>query len=173
MATAATAPRLAQRVSEPAARTFDAVYQAQHKRVYALALRLLCDASAAEDATQDVFVAVWRGLADFRGESALSTWIHTITVRTATRRWGGHREDQLDAAALERYERAAVRAFPDTRLALERAVATLPRGARSVLLLHDVYGHTQAEVADMLGIAVGTVKAQLHRARNLMKEALA
>jgi len=78
----------------------------------------------------------------------------------------------MEESAICQYERAAAKVFPDTRLRLERAIATLPVGARTVLLLHDVYGYKQLEIADLLGIALGTVKAQLHRARNLMKKEL-
>ncbi len=115
---------------------------------------------------------VWRGINNFRGESFLRTWIHTIAVRTAMRHWRRHPDAQLDEIALAKYERSARSAFPDTRLELERAIATLPAGARAALLLHDVYGYKHSEVAELLDVAVGTAKAQLHRARNLMKREL-
>ena len=151
---------------------FEALYLRQRPLVYAVALRMLCDHAVAEDVVQEVFVAVWRGLSSFRGHSSISTWIHTITVRTAMRRWRKPTEAQPDEIELANFERAAARAFPDTRLDLERAIATLPARARAILILHDVHGHKQSEIAELLGIAVGTVKAQLHRARNLVKQEL-
>ncbi len=151
---------------------FEALYLRQRPLVYALALRMLCDHALAEDVVQEVFAAVWRGFSAFRGDSSIGTWIHTIAIRIARRRWRKQPEVQLDEVALANYERAATKAFPDTRLDLERAIATLPPRARAVLILHDVHGHKQAEVAELLGIALGTVKAQLHRARNLVKQEL-
>ena len=163
---------LVRSVREGEGSSFESLYAREYRSVYALALRLLCDPAAAEDVTQEVFVSVWRGINRFRGESSISTWIHTITVRTARRRWHRRPESQMDESAICRYEGAAAKFFPDTRIRLERAIATLPVGARTVLLLHDVYGYKQLEIAELLEIALGTVKAQLHRARNLMKKEL-
>ena len=151
---------------------FELLYAEQYPSVYALVFRLVCDPTLAEDVTQEVFVAVWRGIKNFRGESFLRTWIHTIAVRTAMRHWRRQPDAQLDDVALAKYERSARSAFPGARLELERAVAALPAGARAVLLLHDVYGYKHSEVSELLGVAVGTAKAQLHRARNLMKREL-
>ena len=141
--------------AEPSAApgTFEELYRANYRRVYALTLRMTCDPDRAEELTQDVFVRVWQNLATFRGESALSTWIHTVAVRTTLQhlRAESRREARID---------------------LERAVARLPQGARTVLLLVDVEGYPYDEVATMLGVTVGTVKSQLHRARRLMMEAL-
>jgi RNA polymerase sigma-70 factor (ECF subfamily) len=164
--------RLVQNVKEGDAQSFELLYSQQHRSIYALALRLLCDPAAAEDVVQEVFISIWRGIRGFRGESSILTWMHTITVRTAMRRWHRRPEMQLDEATILRYEYTAARTFPDTKLRLERAIATLPAGARTVLLLHDVYGYTHSEIGVLLGIAIGTVKAQLHRARNLMKQEL-
>jgi RNA polymerase sigma-70 factor (ECF subfamily) len=151
---------------------FESLYLQQRPAVYALALRMSCNHATAEDIVQDVFIAVWRGLRAFRGDSSISTWIHAIAVRTARRRWRQNYDAKLDEGAIAEYERVVAKVFPDTRLDLERAIATLPAGARAVLVLHDVHGHKHAEIAGMLGVAIGTVKAQLHRARNLVKQEL-
>jgi RNA polymerase sigma-70 factor (ECF subfamily) len=152
--------------------SFESLYAKHSRKVHALALRLLCNTAAADDVVQEVFVSIWRGLKNFRGDSSIGTWIHTITIRTAMRRLKWQPEAQLDDEAIARYQSIVRIALPDTRLELERAIAMLPTGARAVLLLHDVYGYKQTEIAESLGVALGTVKAQLHRARNLMKKEL-
>ena len=158
---------------DPAA--FEALYRAHYRHVYAVTLRMTCDASRAEDLTQEVFVRVWEKLPTFRGESALGTWIHAVAVRTTLQAMRGdsRREARVTATDQpERYAAAARGAMPETAVDLERAIARLPAGARAVLLLHDVHGYRYHEIAEMLGVSLGTVKSQLHRARRLMMEAL-
>ena len=155
--------------------TFEEVYRAHYRRVYALTLRMTCDPDRAEELTQDVFVRVWQTLSTFRGESQLGTWIHTVAVRTTLQhlRSESRREARvMTTDDLSRYGAEARRAMPEARIDLERAIARLPPGARTVLLLHDVEGHLYEDIAKMLGVTVGTVKSQLHRARRLMMEAL-
>ena len=155
---------------------FEALYRAHAGRVYALCLRLTADATQAEERTQDAFVRAWERLATFRGESAFSSWLYRLTVNEVLlgRRAERRREQRVvttdDPAALERprgADPAAGRA-----LDLERAVAALPPGAREVFVLHDVEGYRHQEIAALAGIAVGTSKAQLFRARRLLREAL-
>ena len=158
---------------EPCA--FEALYRAHYGHVYAITLRMTCDPSRAEDVAQEVFVRVWQKLPGFRGESALSTWIHTVAVRTTLEHL--RNESRREARVMttdepDRYAAEARRAMPDTAVDLERAIATLPPGARNVLLMHDVSGYRYHEIADMLGVSLGTVKSQLNRARRLMMEAL-
>ena len=155
--------------------SFEEVYRAHYRRVYALTLRMTCDPGRAEELTQDVFVRVWQTLSSFRGESQLSTWIHTVAVRTTLQhiRAETRREARvMTTDDLSRYAAEARRAMPDASIDLERAIAKLPPGARSVLLLVDVEGHPYEDVAGLLGVTIGTVKSQLHRARRLMMEAL-
>ena len=154
---------------------FEELYRAHYRRVYALTLRMTCDPDRAEELTQDVFVRVWQNLESFRGESALSTWIHTVAVRTTLQhiRAESRREARIMTTDdISRYACEARRAMPETRVDLERAIARLPQGARTVLLLVDVEGYPYEDVAQMLGVTVGTVKSQLHRARRLTMEAL-
>lgn len=155
---------------------FEALYREHRGRVYGLALRMTRDALAAEELTQDAFVRAWQALPRFRGDSRFGTWIHSITVRaylqskrTADRRLAHETED----GDMDRYAFAARRAMPGTDIDVERAVARLPDGAREVLVLYDVYGYRHREIGEMLGIAEGTSKAQLHRARTLAREFLA
>ena len=155
---------------------FEALYRAHAGRVYALCLRLTADAAQAEERTQDAFVRAWERLATFRGESAFSSWLYRLTVNEVLlgRRAERRREQRVvttdDPAALERLRDAT--AGPGIALDLERAVAVLPPGAREVFVLHDVEGYRHDEIAQLTGIAVGTSKAQLFRARRLLREAL-
>jgi len=152
---------------------FEVLYRAHVGRVYALCLRLTADAAQAEERTQDAFVRAWERLATFRGESAFSSWLYRLTVNEVLlgRRAERRREQRIvttdDPAALER-----PRAEAGIALDLERAVAALPPGAREVFVLHDVEGYRHEEIAELTGIAVGTSKAQLFRARRLLREAL-
>jgi RNA polymerase sigma-70 factor (ECF subfamily) len=151
---------------------FRVLYDAHAGRVYALCLRLLADAAWAEELTQDVFVRAWRRLESFRGESAFGTWLHRLAVN----------EVMMAFRAVRRHERrrspeppgdvpAAIRS-PELALDLERAIAGLPAGCRTVFVLHDVEGWRHEEIAAMTGTAVGTSRAHLFRARRLLRAAL-
>src|SRR6266581_4714562 len=157
---------------------FEALYRAHVSRVYALCLRLTADAAQAEERTQDAFVRAWERLATFRGESAFSSWLYRLTVNEVLlgRRAERRREQRIvttdDPAALERPPGTDPASGGGSALDLERAVAALPPGAREVFVLHDVEGYRHEEIAELAGIAVGTSKAQLFRARRLLREAL-
>jgi RNA polymerase sigma-70 factor (ECF subfamily) len=154
---------------------FERLYRDNERKVFALCLRLSCDAALAEELTQEVFVRAWRKLSTFRGDSAFSSWLYPITVNVAlTERRSRRRRDARfvateDPAQLERAPRAPQ---PETGFDLAKALATLPPGARTVFVLHDVEGRTHEEIADLLDLAPGTSKAQLHRARRLLREVL-
>ena len=155
---------------------FDQLYEEHVERVYAICLRMTADRMTAERLTQDSFVRAWHGLDRFRGESAFGSWLHRLTVNTVLQdaRTRRRREDRVMAVAEPaRHDRGTDDRSVDLRVDLERAVASLPDGARRVLVLHDIEGYRQADIAAMLGIAVGTVKAQLHRARRLLRTRLA
>jgi RNA polymerase sigma-70 factor (ECF subfamily) len=153
---------------------FGALYRAHAGRVYALCLRLEGDAARADELTQDVFVRAWERLDSFKGLSSFGTWLHRLAVNVVLtdRRSAWRREQRVfgtdDPAALEQPRRSE----PGLALDLERAIATLPAGARTVFVLHDVEGYQHAEIARMTGIAEGTSKAHLFRARRLLREAL-
>lgn len=152
---------------------FERLYRAHSGRVYGLCLRLTREAAVAEDCTQETFISAWRNLPRFEGRSALGTWLHRIAVNVALAR--GRRVQLEIVPPPENGEREAAGAILDDDtppLDVERAIATLPEGARHVLVLYGIYGYTHEEAADMLGIAVGTCKAQLHRARRLLRERL-
>jgi len=162
---------------------FEQLYRDHVGRVYALCLRMTADVGRAEELTQDVFLRAWTKLSTFRGDSAFSTWLHRLAVNVvlADRRSQGKRWALLKGAdELEPYEAVAARdgraqvgaPRKGDRLDLDAAIATLPEGARTVFVLYEIEGYRHEEIAEATGTAVGTSKAQLHRARKLLREAL-
>ena len=152
---------------------FEALYRAHVGRVYAVCYRMAGDATLAEELAQDVFVRAWQRLGSFRGESAFSSWLHPLTVNVALseRRSRRRRTSRFmstdDPAAYERPETRP--GGPEEGFDLDRALATLPPGARSVFVLHDVEGYKHEEIGEMLGVSPGTSKSQLHRARQTLR----
>ena len=155
---------------------FERVYRAHVNRVFAVCARMVADRSLAEELTQDVFVRAWEKLHLFRGESAFGTWLHRMTVNVvlnARKTEGRNRarfEDDEEGDGVESLPSRPL--APGDRMDLEAAIATLPKGARRVFTLHDIEGYKHEEIAEMLGVTSGATKAQLHRARLLLREAL-
>ncbi|MHB1992191.1 RNA polymerase sigma factor [Metallibacterium scheffleri] len=154
---------------------FETLYRRHAPRVFGVLLRLAgYDRARAEDLTQDAFLQAWRALSGFHGDSAFGTWLYRIAVNgaLASVRAAGHRittssaDDGVDDAA------ADAGFCPVERSELQRAVASLPPRARSVLVLHDIEGWTHAEIARALDLAPGSCKAHLHRARALLRAQL-
>ena len=124
---------------------------------------------------QQTFIRAWRSLSAFEGRSAFGTWLHRIAVNevlTYARNHGTRSESNDDAleSALADPRDGSKELDAGEVMDVERALATLPEGARHVVVLQAVYGYSHEEVADMLGIAVGTCKAQLHRGRRLLRQ---
>jgi RNA polymerase sigma-70 factor (ECF subfamily) len=154
---------------------FEALYRDNVSRVYATCLRLCCDATLAEELTQDAFVRAWERLGSFRGDSAFSSWMHPLAINLALTRRRSQKRYEARVTATDDplvFERAGAPLPREAGLDLERALALLPPGARSVFVLHDVEGYRHDEIAQLTGVATGTSKAQLHRARKLLREAL-
>jgi RNA polymerase sigma-70 factor (ECF subfamily) len=154
---------------------FRDLYHQLAGRVYALCLRLTGDAGAAEERTQDVFVRAWDKLRSFRGESAFSSWLHRLAVNVVMneRRTTIRREQRVTPMATpEVLERGKGEPTVGLSIDLERAIAALPEGAREVFVLYDIEGYSHGEIAELTGIAEGTSKAQLFRARQLLREKL-
>lgn len=151
-------------------RAYERLYRAHVNRIHSLVRRMVGGDADTDELVQDVFVRAWQRLGSFRGEAAFGTWLHRLAVNLVLN-WvkGTGRGRKLfdDDAALEFAPSRAAR--PDLAMDLEDALARLPRGARQILVLHDVEGFRHEEIADLLGIATGTSKAQLHRARMLMR----
>jgi len=156
-------------------RAFEGIYRRTVDRMYALCLRMSGDGEEAVELVQDVFVRAWERLGSFRGDSLFTTWLHRLAVNLILqdrRSKGRRRAREMSAPDLDRFGRTARRSMPGTRVDLERAIAALPEKARNVLVLRDVEGYKYAEIARMTGVSLGTVKAQIHRARGLIKEKL-
>ena len=163
---------------------FAALYDAHAARVYSLCLGLAGDRVTAAELVQDVFVRIWENLASFRGECAFSTWLHRVAVNVAleSERKGRRRSLRVQIAADLRVVRgtptasapdaAATTTDPALTMDLENAIGRLSAGARAVFILHDVEGFQHAEIGERLGIAEGTSKAHLFRARRLLREML-
>ncbi|HEX2139120.1 MAG TPA: RNA polymerase sigma factor [Woeseiaceae bacterium] len=154
-------------------RAFEALYRLHVDRVYGLCLRMTGNAAEAEDCAQEAFIQAWRQLDRFRGESAFGTWLHRIAVNAVLGRMRKSRreQDRMRAVAEVTDEAPAVGDSGGLR-DLERAMEELPSGARHVFVLNAVYGYSHEETGEMLGIASGTSKAQLHRARRLLAQQL-
>ncbi|WP_226960778.1 RNA polymerase sigma factor [Thalassotalea sp. LPB0316] len=152
---------------------FHQLYLLHHKKVFALCLRMLADVSSAEDVCQDVFVQVWQKITNFRGESKFSTWLHSVATHIVLshirkhKTWlqkvfsvedQGIQEDSIDMPEIS---------------TLDKHIMQLPERARMVFILFAVEGYRHEEIASMLKMAVGSSKAQFHRARKLLQESLA
>ncbi len=158
---------------------FRDLYRQHAGRVYALCLRLTGETGAAEERTQDVFVRLWERIGSFRGESAFSSWLHRLAVNVVfnEQRTTGRRERRVATTAdpanvVGAQPAAPLQGSAGLSIDLERAIAELPDGARQVFVLFDVEGYGHTEIAQLVGIAEGTSKAQLFRARRLLREKL-
>lgn len=167
---------LVQRVKDGDPAAERALYDAHVDRVYGLAYRMTGDETLARDLTQDAFVRAFDRIDSFRGDSALSTWLHTVTtsvVLNGLRKVRRIREREADLDHARGTAQQDQRAEPDLRDRLHAAIAGLPDGYRKVFVMHDVEGYTHQEIARALGVAEGTSKAQLSRARAKLRVELA
>lgn len=158
---------------------FEEIYRATAGRVFALCLRMSGDAEQARVLTHDVYVRVWERLASFRGDSALTTWLHRVTVNVVLEqaRSDSRRDARVSLGSDEPCDVEATsggggEADLDARIDLERAIALLPPNARRVFVMHDVQGFQHHDIAKEMAIAEGTVRAHLHRARRILMERL-
>jgi len=164
---------LVQRACAGDSRAFERLYREHAGKVYGLCLRLTRDAHLAEDCTQDTFINAWKALPQFQTRSSLSTWLHRIAVNVSLGR--RRKASPVMETPAEDEEGSGGGFLLETPLEvreLETAIGALPDGARDALVLHALYGYSHGEAAEMLGIAEGTCKAQLHRARKLLRERL-
>lgn len=169
---AAEERRLVVAAADGSSTAFEALYRRHAARVYALCLRMTGNVAAAEDCTQDAFIQAWGSLPRFERRSAFGTWLHRIAVNTVLQHARRRHEVVGIADSVEREVGETLAdpgaSDPAAGRDLESAIAALPPGARHVLVLVGIYGHSHEEAAQLLGIAAGTCKAQLHRARMLL-----
>lgn len=155
---------------------FELLYERAAGRVFALCLRMTGDRGRAGELTHDAFVRAWERLAQYRGDSAFTTWMHRLAVNLVLERLRSDRRREARVTLVEddATDHAVQAAFDPTasdvldRVDLERAVAALPPNARQVFVLHDVEGYRHEEIAEQMHLAPGTVRAHLHRARKLL-----
>jgi RNA polymerase sigma-70 factor (ECF subfamily) len=165
---------LVQRASKGDVRAFERLYREHVGRVYGLCLRMTRDPAMAEDCTQEAFINAWKALARFETRSSLATWLHRIAVNVALakRRKASVVLESTSDDDGEVIESDWTLETPLEVNEIEAAIERLPEGARDVLVLHALYGYSHLEAAEMLGVAEGTCKAQLHRARSLLRDKL-
>jgi RNA polymerase sigma-70 factor, ECF subfamily len=156
-------------------KAFERLYRGHSARVYGLCLRMTRSPDIAEDCVQLAFVRAWRNLQAFEGRSAFGTWIHRIAVNEVLSHARNHgtraeSDEELVVEKVESPNEGEQEFDAMDVMDMERALQTLPQGARHAMVLQAIYGYSHEEVAEMLGIAVGTCKAQVHRARRLLRE---
>ena len=151
---------------------FETLYTRHNRRVYSLCLRMTQNEAEAEDLTQEAFIQVFRKIGSFRGESAFTTWLHRLTVNQVLMHFRKRsvklerttEEGDTPEQVVQGTENPNSMPVLD-RIALDNALKQLPPGYRTVFVLHDIEGHEHEEIAKILGVAVGTSKSQLHKAR--------
>lgn len=173
---------LVRRAMEGDESAFADLFHAHKGKIYSLCLRMTSNTAEAEDLTQDAFLQVFRKLATFRGDSALSTWLYRVAVNTVLMhfRKKGLRQVSLDEptskeAGAPKREHGKIDGRLSTsvdRIALTRAMKELPAGYRMIFLLHEVKGYEHHEIARLLRCSVGNSKSQLHKAKMRMRELL-
>lgn len=165
---------LVQRARSGDTRAFERLYREHVGRVYGLCLRMTRDPAMAEDCAQETFINAWKALSRFETRSSLATWLHRIAVNVALAK----RRKTTPVVELttddneDAIESDWTLETPMEVSEIEAAIERLPDGARDVLVLHAIYGYSHIEAAEMLGVAEGTCKAQLHRARSLLRDKL-
>ena len=164
-------------------RAFEILYGMHKRRIYSLCLRMVNNVGEAEDMAQEVFMQLFRKISTFRGESAFSTWLHRLAVNVVLMhlRKKGLNEISLDVEPDDDNQDLPRREYGGDdlnlvgavdRATLEKVIAELPRGYRTIFVLHDVEGYEHNEIADLMGCSIGNSKSQLHKARLKLRESL-
>jgi len=177
--TPASDKALAKAAGQGDMKAFEELYKRHNRRVYSLCLRMTASVSEAEDLTQEAFIQLFRKIGSFRGDSAFSTWLHRLTVnqvlmhfrKRSTKMERTTDEGETPDQIVQGTQNPNAMPVVD-RIALDNAIAQLPRGYREIFVLHDVEGHQHEEIAQMLGVAAGTSKSQLHKARMKLRKLL-
>ncbi|MGD1155614.1 MAG: sigma-70 family RNA polymerase sigma factor [Terriglobia bacterium] len=179
---AASETQLIARAQRGEEEAFTALFETHKRRVYSLCLRMTGNTAEAEDLAQEAFLQLFRKISTFRGESAFSTWLHRLAVNVVLMhlRKKGLQQISLDEVDTSQDE-PIKRDYGDNdrrligsvdRIGLQRAIADLPPGYRTVFVLHDVEGYEHNEIAEIMNCSVGNSKSQLHKARMKLRERL-
>ncbi len=171
--------RLAQKTANGDMEAFEEIYKIKHRRVFSMTLRMLGNVAAAEDMTQDIFIQVFRKISTYQGDSALSTWLHRVTVNQVLMsfRKKSNKNEKVTENGKVPEQIVTGTARPERmrivdKIALEQAIGELPDGYKNVFVLHDVEGYEHEEIAEILGCSTGTTKSQLHKARLKLQKLL-
>jgi RNA polymerase sigma-70 factor (ECF subfamily) len=158
---------------------FEKIYRLYHAQVYGLCLRMTRNVSQAEDLTQDVFIQLFRKIDTFRGEASFATWLHRLTVnqvlmhfRKPVVKTEQTTEDGTTPFRIAGGTENPAKMYVIDRISLAEAIRQLPKGYRTVFILHDVEGYEHAQIGQMLGCTIGTSKSQLHKARMKLRSLL-
>ncbi len=151
---------------------FENLYRHFKGRIYALCLRMCANEALAEELMQESFVQAWRKIGTFKGESQFGTWLHRLSSNLVISYFRSNKNRELDGLEVPELPSNDESLQLGSRRDLELAIAQLPVKARMVLVMHDIEGMAHHEIAEVMSISTGTCKAQLHRARNLLKERL-
>ncbi|MFQ5701546.1 MAG: RNA polymerase sigma factor [Acidobacteriota bacterium] len=166
---------LVRRAQQGDAPAFELLYRRNVGRVHALCLRMAPTRARAEELTQEAFLRAWEKLGSFHGHSKFSSWLHRVAVNVIISDQRSRRQDHerlADAEKMSSDGLHAVTSHPGQRRDIESAIASLPLGARTVFVLHDIEGFHHEEIGNLTGTSAGNSKAQLHRARRLLREVL-
>lgn len=155
---------------------YEDLYHENVGRVYAICLRMTRNRPQAEDLTQEVFIRAWQKLDTFKGDSLFSTWLHRLTtnvVLNAIKSQKSRVANEIAVEDLSSLESSSKSTSSNRAMDIEKAISDLPDQARKVFILYQIEGYKHTEIAKMLGVATGTTKVQLHRARKILREVLA
>jgi RNA polymerase sigma-70 factor (ECF subfamily) len=176
----ATETQLIARAQRGDEEAFAALFEAHKRRVYSLCLRMIGNPTEAEDLTQEAFLQLFRKISTFRGESAFSTWLHRLAVNVVLMHLRKKGLNQISLDETENSQGEPIkRDYGDEdrrlvgsidRIGLNRAIAELPPGYRTVFILHDVEGYEHNEIAEIMNCSIGNSKSQLHKARLKLRE---
>jgi len=150
-------------------KAFEQLYRTFEKRVYALCFRMASNAALAEELMQEAFVMAWRKIDSFQGDSQFGTWLYRLTSNVVISYFRVRKNQSFEGEDSEMVGDNHSSDKLDLNRDLERAIAELPEKARMILVLHDIEGYKHQEIAEKMAISEGTSKAQLHRARQLLK----
>jgi len=158
------------RVKQGDQQAFHCLYENYHRRIYALCWRMLADRESAEDVCQEVFVQLWQKIENFRGESKFSTWLHSVATNIVLGHLRKHKNWLQRVFSIESQTIQEVGIEMEELPELDKHIMRLPERARLVFVLFAVEGYRHEEIANMLGMAVGSSKAQYHRAKGLLQQ---
>jgi RNA polymerase sigma-70 factor (ECF subfamily) len=158
------------RVKQDDIQAFEELYRLHLGRVYAICFRLTANRAIAEELAQESFIRAWQKIRSFRGESSFSSWLYRLTTNVVLSQLRKKQLLQIGIDDITEDQNMVHRQLDTGKIIdMEQAISKLPDGARTIFVLHDIEGYQHNEISNMTGLAIGTSKTQLHRARKLLK----